>query len=283
MLISRRVFKVVVLLSLLMSTVSYQARASSRPEHVGEFTVDTGFRVKRDGFSFANWSGISPDSGISPSHVLELFRNAGLCTADPVNPTCTLRSGLVVSHDHLEEHLAAGRCEGMAVLAGRIFLHKTKLRHLSDTATRTFNLTKEESEDEIALWWATQLAPNIIKYSRKHQQVSTHKLAHEIVERMEHKVLVTIGIYTPTWSHSVLAIKAHYQSNITKIVVYDSNFPGQTRVLVMNHRLNSWSYKDALMADGSIATVRGRAAGGLDYVPVLLRSKLSGWEQYVNL
>lgn len=262
-----------------MHLVPSHVAAVSVPRHVGEINVDTGFRVARDGFSFVNWGGISPESGISPMHVRQLFGLVGQCSDDPVNPSCVLRNGLVITHDHLEEHLAAGRCEGMSVLAGRIFLGRTKLSHLSERASRTFDLTVGEAEDEIAYWWATQLAPNIYDYSREHRGVSTHRLAHEIVERMQKKVMVTIGIYTPTWSHSVLAIRARYRAGSTTIVVYDPNFVAETRILVLNHRKNSWTYKGALMPDGSLATFTGRGTGGLDYVPVLLRSRLSGWQR----
>ena len=275
----RRLVPAIITLSFVTPGVSFRADALTPPNHVGDITVDTGFRVDRDGFSFVNWGGISEASGISPAHVLQLFRHVGKCSSDPVNPSCVLRNGLVVTHDHLEEHLAAGRCEGMAVLAGRIFLGRIKLSHLSATATSTFDLKVEEAEDEIAYWWATQLAPNIYEYSAKHRTLSTHQLAHEIIGQMQKRVMVTIGIYTPDWSHSVLAIKGSYRSGITRIVVYDSNFPGETRILLLNHRRNSWVYKDALQPDGSLATFQGRGAGGLDYIPVLLRSRLSGWER----
>jgi hypothetical protein len=283
MLVSRRLCRALVGISLIFQTVSSQAQAISAPGHIGEINVDTGFRTKRDGFSFANWGGVSEATGISPAHVLQLFRNAGRCSADLVNPSCVLRNGLVITHDHLEEHLAAGRCEGMAILAGRIFLRRTKLSHLSQTASRTNELTVEEAGDEIAYWWASQLADNIIDYSIEHRQVSTHKLAHEIILRMQQKIMVTIGIYTRNWSHSVLAIKGSYRSNVTKITVYDSNFPGETRILAINHFKNTWTYKNALMADGTLANVAGRGAGGLDYVPVLLRSRLSGWSRLSGL
>lgn len=254
------------------------AQAVAMPRHVETIRVDTGFRVKRDGFSFPNWGGLTTTDGLSAAHMVKLLGRAGRCVVDSATPTCILRNGFSVDLAHINEHLAQGRCEGMVVLAGRLFLGASRLRHVSQTAKHTFDLTLDEAADEIAYWWTTQLAPNVVFYSVRQRASSTHHLAHEILRRMRRKTMVTIGIYTPTWSHAVLAIRASYRADVSRFTVYDPNFPGETRVLVLDHRKNSWTYADALTPDGTLRTVSGQGVGGLDYVPVLLRSRLSGWE-----
>lgn len=257
------------------------ARATSRvvPDHVATTRIDTGFRVDRDGFSFPNWGGLAETDALSSSHMRQLLSDAGRCDFDGVDVSCALRNGYVVTRAHLNEHLSAGRCEGMAVLAARIFLKKTRLVHISQLANRTFDLTKDESADEIAYWWATQLAPNVFFYSEQHRNVSVHALAHEIFARMRNKVMVTIGLYTPTFSHTVLPIKAVYRGDHTRFTVYDPNFPGETRDLLLDHATNSWTYWRALGPEGTLVTLAGKGKGSIDYVPVMLRSQLSGWER----
>ncbi|MEY3690653.1 MAG: hypothetical protein RJB57_308, partial [Actinomycetota bacterium] len=248
------------------------------PGHTDTVVVDTGFRVKRDGFSFANWSGLSGVTSLSRGHMFQLLKDAGRCTDDGVNPSCTLRNGQVVDLEHLNEHLSAGRCEGMAVLAARIFMRRTRLTHLSRRVSRTFDLTVRESADEIAYWWATQLAPNIQQYAAGRRMVTAHDLAHEILDRMRNKVMLTVGIYTDDWAHTLLAVRVSYRRDVTRVTVYDPNFPGETRVLTLDHRTDSWTYPRALLPDGSVRTVRGRGAGSLDYVPVAMRSNRTQWE-----
>lgn len=268
----------VVAVGALVFSTATEVKAVPNPVHKKIITVDTGFRVKRDGFSFPNWGGLTATDGLSEGHMFDLLKLAGRCADDGANPTCVLRNGLEVTLAHLNEHLAQGRCEGMAVLAGRVFLGASKLRHISKRAKHTFDLTLAEAADEIAFWWSTQLAPNILEYSAAQRASDTHHLAHEIMNRMRRKMMVTIGIYTPTWSHSVLAIKAQYSEQISRFTVYDPNFPGETRVLVLDHVRDSWSYANALGVDGLLSTVTGVGVGGIDYVPVVLRSRLSGWE-----
>lgn len=274
----KRVWGLAAVAAVLFAPQSGAAAAAGRPGHVATITVDTGFRVKRDGFSFRNYGGLSASTAMSKAHMFQMLKDVGRCEDDGTNPKCTLRNGFVIDLAHLNEHLSQGRCEGMVVLAARIFLHKTRLVHISYRATDTYHLTLEESADEIAYWWATQLAPNLQLYAAEHRAVQTHDLAHEILARMRNKVMLTIGLYTPEWSHAVLAIKATYRANVTKFTVYDPNFPGQTRLLVLDHIANSWVYRDALASDGTLETVSGAGAGGLDYLPVNLRSTRTQWE-----
>lgn len=251
---------------------------SASPAHVQTVSVDTGFRVKRDGFSFANWSGLSKSTALSRKHMYELLQKAGRCVDDGVNPTCTLRNGYVVDLEHLNEHLSQGRCEGMAVLAARIFLHKTRLTHVSSRANTTHDLTVRESADEIAFWWATQLAPNLQQWSAAHRAETVHVLAHEILNRMRNKVMLTIGLYPKDTAHAVLAIKGVQRGNVTTFTVYDPNFPGETRALVLDHIRDSWTYRLALSPGGRLVTLSGKGPGGLDYVPVSMRSTRTQWE-----
>ena len=252
--------------------------AAAAPSHVQTISVDTGFRVRRDGFSFANWSGLSKATAMSKKHMFQLLENAGRCVDDGVNPTCTLRNGYVVDLAHLNEHLSQGRCEGMAVLAARIFMDRSRLVHVSTRANTTHDLTVTESADEIAFWWATQLAPNLQQWAATHRAESVHVLAHEIFARMRNKVMLTIGLYTEDSAHAVLATKAVQRGNVTTFTVYDPNFPGETRTLVLDHTKNSWTYKGALDRDGRTVTLSGAGAGGLDYVPISMRSTRSQWE-----
>ncbi|MEY4032336.1 MAG: hypothetical protein RL573_1248 [Actinomycetota bacterium] len=254
------------------------ASASSMPSHVQTISVDTGFRVKRDGFSFANWSGLSKSTALSTKHMFQLLNEAGRCVDDGTNPTCTLRNGYVVDLAHLNEHLSQGRCEGMAVLAARIFLHKTRLTHVSTRADTTYDLTVNESADEIAYWWATQLAPNLQQVSAAHRAESVHVLAHEVLGRMRNKVMLTIGLYTKDTAHAVLAIRGVQRGNVTTFTVYDPNFPGQTRALVLDHNKDTWTYRNAQSPAGRLVTLSGKGAGGLDYVPISMRSTRSQWE-----
>lgn len=240
--------------------------------------IDTGFRPSRDGFAFANWAGLKGDDALSGKHMLQLLEANGNCSRTIAGTYCDLRSGYRVTLDHLNEHLSAGRCEGMAILAARLFRRSTKLVHVSRTARTTHDLTRAESADEIAYWWATQLAPSVQLYSASKRTLRPGDLVTEITRKMQSRVMLTLGIYSGDIAHTVLVTKATVLSGRTVLSVYDPNFPGRTKSLVVNRFTDSWTYPGALAPDGTFVDLYGKGAGGLDYAPVSLRSHLSEWE-----
>lgn len=241
--------------------------------------IDTGFRPARDGFAFPNWAGLNQDDALSSRHMLQLLRENGKCSTTIVGTYCDLRSGYRVTLDHLNEHLSAGRCEGMALLAARLFRRSTKLVHVSRTARTTHDLSRTEAADEIAYWWATQLAPNVQLYSASRRTMRPGDLVTEITRKMQSRVMVTLGIYSGDIAHTVLVTKATILSGRTVLAVYDPNFPGRTKNLVVNRFTDSWTYRGALAPDGTLVDLWGKGAGGLDYAPVSLRAHLSGWDR----
>ncbi|MGA1361543.1 MAG: hypothetical protein ACO36A_01335 [Ilumatobacteraceae bacterium] len=60
----RRHLTVAALVTAVLVTLPASADAAV-PGHTDTVVVDTGFRVKRDGFSFANWSGLSGVTSLS--------------------------------------------------------------------------------------------------------------------------------------------------------------------------------------------------------------------------
>lgn len=239
--------------------------------------ISIGFDVERDGFSFSNWAGVSRSDHLSFQSVSRLLGRYGSCTITELRPECTLRSGLLLNREQLNDVLAAGRCEGMVVLAARLFLDPGRIDAISPGATSTSELTRDETAGEIAYWWASQIAPVVRNFSERSKSISAARLGREVMLNLRLGTLVSIGIVNDELAHSVLPIGGWYERFETVFRVYDPNFPGETRLLRINNETGAWRYPRARLADGSIGAMIG-VRSGLDYVPIVLRDKDFNWE-----
>ena len=48
------------------------------------------------------------------------------------------------------------------------------------------------------------------------------------------------------------------RGNVTTFTVYDPNFPGQTRALVLDHNKDTWTYRNAQSPAGRLVTLSGK-------------------------
>lgn len=233
----------------------------------------TGFLVGRNGFSFANWAGVGANDVLTFANMARLFGKAGTCVEGKLDSSCTLRNGYRVDLSRVNAYLTAGRCEGMVVLAARLHTNPFEIRRLGPTATSTFELTRDETAQEIAYWWATQLSPAVQTFAARTRQFEPNRIARDVAFQIRVRNMVSIGLYYKGIGHSVLPISVVSTPLSTTFEVYDPNFPGQTRTLEINNLKSEWRYSNAVLADGSIGVMSGKGRGTLDYVPVNVRSK----------
>lgn len=233
--------------------------------------VTTGFTVTRHGFSFSNWGGLTPEDALTFANMARLFGSLGSCVDDPAQPSCTLRSGQRLDLSTINSYVSYGRCEGMAVLAARLFTKPAEIATFDARAKSTYELTKESTARELAYVSMTQLLPEIQGFAARTRFKKPYVLAKEIQFQLKLRRLVSLGVYGEGIGHSVVPFAVKYSPRTTVFSVYDPNFPGEVRTLKVNHLRNSWSYDRAVLADGSYGPVAWTGSGRLDYVPINLR------------
>ena len=117
-----------------------------------------GFDPMIDGFSFANWG----ETGqLGATGMIALFGEDDVC-AEVTNAGCVLYPAAQQWADQINEAMAGGHCEGMAVMAARLFRGDAAASDLDPAAESTFDLELEDPDvaNAIDMWWATQmLAP----------------------------------------------------------------------------------------------------------------------------
>ncbi len=248
----------------------YRTRASaSKTPPNGR--VALGFTVARHGFSFSNWAGLTPEDALTFANMARLLGSLGTCFEDPTEPSCTLRNGKRLDLSTINSYVSSGRCEGMTVLAARLFAKPAEIATLDSRAATAFELTKESSARELAYISMTQLLPEIQGFSARTKFKKPYVLAQEIIFQMKRKRLVSLGVYGDGFGHSILPFAVKYSARATVFSVYDPNFPNEVRTLKVDHLRGSWSYDKAVLADGSIGRMKWTGSGRLDYVPINLR------------
>lgn len=233
--------------------------------------ISLGFNVNRDGFSFSNWSGLSSDDALTFGNMSRLFSKSATCVEDPLDATCTLRSGQRINLSAVNAFLAQGRCEGMTVLAARLFLYPEEIKKLNPSADNTIKLTPKETSREIAYYSVTQILPEIQGFTARTILKEPYVLAQEIAFRLKLKLPVSLGVYGENFAHSVMPIDVKISPRETIFSVYDPNFPNQIRTLKLNNIRGQWVYDSAIYPDGSYGSISWKGPGRLDYVPIDLR------------
>jgi len=103
--------------------------------------ADNGFEFAADEFSFANWGG---PGGLDATGMVAMFGPDAVC-ADQSNDSCTLFPAAQAWLDQVNQAMAGGRCEGMAVVAARLEEGGEPVTQLQQDALVTLDLRQESA------------------------------------------------------------------------------------------------------------------------------------------
>lgn len=229
-------------------------------------TVSIGFDVVRDGFGFANWAGLTAADDMDMSTFRDLFGDEQVC--EVVADRCSIRPSAARVLDHLNFGLGGGRCEGMVVLAAREFANGRSVAGRPATSS----LALADVVERITYWWGTQFSPAVQWAAGATRALGTTRVAADVFEAISRGEVVTMGLYVGDRGHSVLPIGATRSLETVSISVYDPNFPGTTRTILVHLADGSWTYDGGFASDGTATTWSGSGGGGLDYVPLSVRN-----------
>jgi len=205
------------------------------PEAKG-VSVDLGLAPNPDGFAFANFgAGASPEVFAAEDLVAMFGSGADVCVegTDPCQPTAEAAAWAAMVNDNR----AAGHCEGFAVLsANRFAAGKTPPSvQLTMDPTVTKDIMRafatqflQSTQDETLGWQGKSLK----------DKVATLESAFA-----SKKAVYTLAIYTTEGGHAVLPYAIEYLTpEQVKIKIYDSNWPGQDRFVMVDLANETWTF-----------------------------------------
>ena len=228
--------------------------------------VDTGFRPDVNGFSYQNYGDVAQaPSGetfkvvnLTSIELRRLFGDGVCASAALPDGTCTLTPPADQWMTQNNASMNGGHCEGFAVLSQMIYLGQVDPTQFG--AGRTIDLQIKDNEPlqrEIAYWFSTQ-GP-----TWGQQQVLAPKdmVAYLQSEYTKNpKSIFRLGIMKEdgTGGHAITAYEVRDQGNgIFWVMVYDNNYPGQERKMIVDINANTSEYEASINPSVQADTYKG--------------------------
>jgi hypothetical protein len=239
----------------------------------GKMCIDNGFRIKADDFSFSNWGrSTEADANVTIQTLVDLFGHSAVCVDGP-STECVMRPTTVQKLEEWNNALAGGRCEGLATLSTRFLLRLDDPSAFNSAATRVSDLQRGNQllDSTIVYWWATQFLTEVSDRAATSRTKSPLQLVDDLIQGLANGVGYTVGLYFGSSGHAVTPFAVTQRGNDFIIHVYDNNFPGVRKEIVVNGTTNSWTYAAArAQPDGSSADWTG-TTGTLELTPMSSR------------
>ena len=213
----------------------------------GNMCIDNGFRIKADDFSFSNWGrSTEADANVTVQTLIDLFGHSAICIDGP-STECVMRPTTVQKLEEWNNALAGGRCEGLATLSTRFLLKLDDPTTFVSNATRVADLQRGNQllDSTIVYWWATQFLTEVSDRAATSRTKSPLQLVDDLIQGLANGVGYTVGLYFGSSGHSVTPFAVTHRGNDFIIHVYDNNFPGVRKEIVVNGNTNSWTYAAA--------------------------------------
>jgi hypothetical protein len=238
-----------VLCAALMSVLLPACSSSSKPPPIGT-VADSGFRPGPDGFTFENYGATLSDgavpSNLTPGDVQALFGNV-VC-ADAAIGKCDLIPEAQAWMDQMNQEMANGHCFGFSVAADLVWQNKVNTSTFGAPTINALAIANNTSlQSTIARGWVYQTLDSV---QAKKITGSPNKMLDELTKVLQPHAsdTYTIAIWKRdgTGGHAVTPYEVQYKGDGQyEVLIYDNNWPAQTRAIAIDTNKDTWSYDAA--------------------------------------
>jgi hypothetical protein len=216
-----------------------------------------------DSFGFENFGGGTAPAELTVNLVRRLYGDSQVC-AQVVENRCTPHPVVTQLIQQANRSMAAGLCEGFAVLALRLAADPDELAALQADATRVAEMVQTNPAllSELAYWYTTQFATEVQAQARFYLE----KTPLEIVAALAADFAdggtgtgFTLGIYSPAGGHAVTPYRVESGDGTHRVFIYDSNWPGEERWIDVDD--DGWVYALAATNPTEAASASAWAGG----------------------
>jgi hypothetical protein len=219
----------------------------------------TDFDPEIDSFSFANFGGI-----VAPA----MFGTAVCESGTATDAGCTLIPEATQWQLQVNQSMAGGRCEGLAVLSQAFFEGVDSPDNYGDPEASKLPLEANDPlNKEIAYWFATQSLTAVAETTEALQaRDALRRLAREF---RNGDVISRLGIVridefgNPVGGHAITpyAIEAR-DDGAYDVLLYDSNHPAEERRMVVDPDAGTWAYQASPNPDDEGGLYAGDESNG---------------------
>jgi hypothetical protein len=222
---------------------------SPPPPKVG-VVADSGFRPGPDGFPFQNYGtalsdGTAP-TNLTPAEVRAIF-GSQVC-ADAAVGKCDLIPEALAWMNQMNQEMAGGHCFGFSVAADVVWAGQVNTASYGAPTIDGLGIDNNTHlQSTIAEGWVYQTLASV-------QAKRITGTPNHILDELD-KLLKphpsdtwTITIWKPdfTGGHAVTPYQVDYKGNGQyQVLIYDNNWPGQTRAISFDTNKDTWSYQAA--------------------------------------
>jgi hypothetical protein len=238
---------------------SGQATQPAGSSDKGSLVADTGFRPDKDSYAFENFGNTYPETPgtLSIDEIRRMFGDAAVCEGGAKNGACDATPGAQAFLDAANKSSNGGHCEGFAITSLRFFLKLDDVSKFGADNIRALTLTGNEAlKHQIAYYMASQMVdPSSSAARATRAQTPKDILATLSANMKEGKDLMTLGIYARKGGgHAITPYAiADKGDGVYWIMVYDNNYPGVERDVVIDTNKNTWLYDLAATKPGEVA------------------------------
>ena len=233
--------------------VDIGASGEGSVDTTGQYIADFGFRPDYDGFSFPNYGADIEVVNLTEQDVYLMFGETACAYVDD-DGWCTLTPAGQQWMEAINQAMAGGHCEGMAVLSTLFYTQRLNVADYgADTVPELYLEDNEALQREIAYWFTTQAtmpAREGIVPQTPSGVVNT--LLNAFAAGPEGSETYALGFYKRdmTGGHAVTPYAVEDKGDgIYWIMIYDNNYPGAARAIEVDTNNDTWYYNGSTNPD----------------------------------
>ena len=228
----------------------------------GVDAVSLAFDPFVDSFGFFNYGG---EEGVVNLTPVEMQRMFGFDVCANVANGCTLTPPARQWMMQMNEAMAGGHCEGMAVLSSLFYFDQLSPNDFGANITSEIPFQGNEFlQREIAYWWVTQATdPGASKRINESPRAVVDALKVSFEQDQSADEWWAMGIYKRDFSggHAITPYAVEeITPGIYSVYLYDNNYPLTTRVMTIDYDANTWQYEASTNPDVQADLYEGDAS-----------------------
>ena len=238
--------------------VTAHGRANRRVQQTKQNIIaKINFDPKINGFGFQNYTNSKHvwQDDMNAGDMIRLFGAGAVCIKGNTAQDCVMKAAAREWMMQKLEAAGGGHCEGMAVASlrfatNKVFKGRTTAPQFQSPAQTTFQLKLDNDiENYIAYYWVTQTLQEIWGERQKSMRTSPVAVVNQLIEGFKAgRETYPISFWKFAngklgTGHSVTPFAVEDGGAFYRIHVYDNNYPGQTRYIIVEKAgKQNWKY-----------------------------------------